>query len=591
MKKLFFYFLVLKLTIGNLNSQSIDVKWSDQFLLDNKQDGFFDDFVGSNSTYIYGKFSNLALLPKKRNQKVKLVAFDKASMKKAGETDLRGFGGSLDKEDYKYYKTVTLDNLIYVFWTKEQKDVVELYVQSFDTKLKKVNNIKKIYELNDSKSKGTDKLIILYNKDVNNKIVIAKEVGLTQDNENLRIEYKLLNPDFSFVTAKQVTLPIKVTKKRRGLFSSYSNSIDNNLCKYEFGNDGNLYIEDMVKASDEEKKLLKKREASVYPHIMQIQMESGNLQDYSLKFTGKNTFNYSSLITKNGIKLYGFFSDLDKDEKGKDTHGTFLVTLDNTSFKAKEPKFSYFDKTFLDQLYAADKENQKKGKGIFKSSKAKASDEQSIDDNYIIEKVIEDGNDILLFCSIMKNWSRTVCSGNANGGGTSCRTYYYCTKSNVTAFRLNGAGDIVWAKNLDRSMTYSGWNIYDLSVMKNGNSYYVTYGSQFEMNAKKKNMRSSKSRAQLNDRLEYAVFSGQTGEYKKAEYQVNRVNAKKADKKYVGANQISVFDNKMYTSYVRTKIKPTTFISCLCPPVFYYLIFSGNSRKGTGYFGTIAPLK
>lgn len=587
--KFFFCSFILLFFSMNLNAQSIDVKWSDQLAFDNKADGFFDGFVGSNSTYIYSKFSNLAISPKKQDKKIKLVAFDKNTMKKVGDVELKGYGKPSDKEDYKYYKTITLDNLIYVLWTKTTKQAVELYVQSFDLKLKKVNSIKKIYEINkSSKTTDSDKLIVLYNKDIN-KILIAKEFGV-KDNENLRIEYKLLSPDFTFITNKQVTLPIIITKRRRGLFSSSSTSFDDNVCSYELGNDGNLYVQEMIKASPEEKKTLKKGEASVYPHLMQIEMESGNMKEYSLKFARKNTFNFSSLITKTGIKLYGFFSDLDKDEKGRDTHGTFFIALDNKSFKVNETKFAYFEKSFLDQLYAADKENQKKGKGIFKSKKAKASDEESIDDNYIIEKVIEDGNDILLFCSIMNNWSRTVCSSNGNGGST-CRTYYYCTKSNVTSFRLNNKGEILWAKNLDRSITYTRWNVYDLNVMKGGSNYYVTYGSAYQMNAQKKNMRSSKSGKQLTDRLEYAVFSGQTGDYKKQEYKVNAINAKKSDKKFISADNIRVLDNKMYVPCVRTKLKPLTFLSCLCPPVFYFLYFSGDSRKGAGYLGTIAPLK
>ncbi|MBA3663689.1 MAG: hypothetical protein H0W61_05720 [Bacteroidetes bacterium] len=590
MKKVIFLFF-LALLSAEFYSQTIDLKWSDQFAFDNKADGFFDDFVGSNSTYIYGKFSNLALSPRKQNRKIKLVAFDKVTMKKAGEAELRGYGKSSDKEDYDYYKTVTLNKSIYIFWTKKAKGITELYVQSFDSKLKKINGIKKIYELKSNKKEGYEKLVILYNKDLEDKMVIIKEFPVTKDNENLRVEYKLLNPDFSFISSKQITLPILITKVRRGFFSSSpAESIDNIIASYEFGNDGNLYIQETVKVSEEERKALKKGEASVYPHLMQVDMETGNIQEYRVKFPGKNTFQFSSLISKNSIKLYGFFSDLDKDAKGYDTHGTFFITLDNKTLKEKNSKFSYFDKTFLDQLYAADKENQKKGKGLFKSKKDKASDDESIDDNYVIEKVVEDGEDILLFCSIMRNWSNTVCTTSSNGG-TTCRTYYYCTKSNVTSFRLNGKGDILWAKNLDRSITYNRWTVYDLNVMRKDNNYYVTYGSAFQMNAEKKNRRSTKSNKQLTDRLEYAVFNGQTGDFKKNEYQINTINAKKADKKFVKADGIQVFDNKMYTSCVKTKLKPLTYISCLCPPVFYFLYLNGISRKGTGYFGTIAPLK
>lgn len=579
--------LVLLSVFGR--AQNIDVKWSDKFEYNNKKDGFFEAFIGSNNTYIYGKFANLALKPSKYNKKIKLIAFDKNTMKKAGELELKGYGGAIDKEDYKYYRTVTLDNQVYIFWTVEQKSVIELYVQSFDVKLKKVNPLKKVYEVNrKTKNTAADKLFIIYNNDVQGKIVIAKEFGINNDNENLRVEYKLLAPDFSFITSRQVTLPILVTKRKRSMFTRVNEDLL--VGTYEFGDDGNLYVKDMVKMSDEEKKNLKKRESSVYPHIMQVQMESGSIRDYSVKFPGKNTFNTSILVTKNGVKLYGFFSDLDKDEKGRDTHGTFFVNLDSKDFDQEESKFSYFTKSFLDELYSADKENQKKGSGIFKSKKAKESDDESLDDNYVIERVVQDGDDILLFCSIMRNWSRTVCSSSSNGA-QSCHTYYYCTKSNVTAFRLNKKGDILWAKNLDRSITYNGWYKYDLSVVKSDDNYYVVYGSAYQLNAKKKNRRSKKSGKQMTDRLEYAVFSGKTGDFKKYEKQINTINAKKADKKYISPESIDIFDNKMYADFSRIKTKATVLFGCLCPPIFPFLYNSGNFKKGSGCFATITPLK
>lgn len=583
--------LLFVLSYALINAQSVDIKWSEKFIFDNKKDGFFDEFIGSNDQYIYAKFTNLALNPKKKDKKIKLLVFDKNTMKKIGEAPLKGYGGAIDEDDYDYYKTVTLNNVTYVFWTKEARNVVEVYLQSFDYKLKKINALKKVYELTrGSKSNDADKLLLIYNNALNGKILLGKEFGVNKDGENLRVEYKILNPDFSFVNVNQVSLPILVTKRRRGFFSSYNNSFTSLSCSYEFADDGNIYVEDMLKASEEEKKSLKKGEASVFPHIIQIQVENGVVRDYQLKFPKKNSFNYSSVITKTGIKLYGFFSDLDKDEKGNDTHGIFFVSLDPKTLTAIDTKFSYFEKAFLDQLFAADKENQKKGKGVFKSKKAKASDEQSIDDNYRIEDVAIEGDDIILFCTIMKNWSRTVCSTSSNGV-QSCNTYYYCTKNNVTSFRLNKKGDILWAKNLDRSITYPGWNVYDLHVMKSDDNYYVSYGSAFQMGATKKNRKSKKSGKQMTDRFEYAIFSGKTGDYKKFEKQINAVNAKKADKKFINPTAIQVIDDKMYTESVRIKYKPTTWIACLCPPVLYGLVLSGNSRIGTGCFATISPLK
>jgi hypothetical protein len=91
----------------------------------------------------------------------------------------------------------------------------------------------------------------------------------------------------------------------------------------------------------------------------------------------------------------------------------------------------------------------------------------------------------------------------------------------------------------------------------------------------------------MNDRLEYAVFDGRTGAYQKAEHQVNAINTKKADKKSINTSGIDLFENKMYTNSTKIKYRPTFWLSCLCPPVWYVLNFSGNSRIGSGYLGTI----
>ncbi|MCC6372267.1 MAG: hypothetical protein IT236_14785 [Bacteroidia bacterium] len=532
MKKL----LLLACLLFNLShfySQDLDLKWSEQFQYDNKLDGFFDAFIGTNNNLIYAKFTNLALSPKKQNKKIKLIAFDKNTMKKVSEVELKGYDDKNNDKDY--YKTIILNDIIYVIWTQQSKHTVEVLAQSFDTKLKKIAKTSKIYEINAGKN-GYDNLVVIANPKVNSKLLVLKEFEAGKDESNLKIEYKIINPDFSSNSSKQIKLPILVSKKRKGLFRS-SDSFNNNICTYEYGEDGNLYIQDMVRLNEDEKKLLKKGEASVYPHIIQVKPENGNIQEYRLKFPKKNTFNYSSKITSSGVKLYGFFSDLDKDEKGRDTHGLFLITLDNNDFSKNDKKFSYFSKSFLDQLYAADKENQKRGSGLFKSKKDKASDDESIDDNYIIEQVLPDGKDIVLFCSIMRNWSRTVCNSSPNGG-TSCNTYYYCTKSNVTAFKLNDEGDILWAKNLDRQITYNRWNVYDLNVVKGAKGYCVVYGSAYQINAKDKNRRSVKKGRQQIDRFEYAVFSDRNGEYKKAEYQVNKLNVKKKDAKFVKQDNI-----------------------------------------------------
>lgn len=580
MKKQILCILLLFVTVL-LHAQELELKWSEEFRYDNKIDGFFDNFLGSNNKYVYAKFSNLAKSPSSYNKKIKLIAFDKENMSRVGEVRLRGYGKDKEKRDLKYYRTIILDKVIYVLWTKEKKDLLEIYAESYDNTLRNVNPLKKIYEISRSR-KATDNFFVVYNKDIGNKILLGKEFAIKEKGEKLRFEYKLLNEDFSLASSQQITLPIVATSKPRR-DASY-----NNLeCRYELGDDGKIYIQSIIRMNEEERKGLKKREAYTYPVFMQVEPETGKLREHPVKFSGKNTFNLSSVVSKDGVRVYGFFCDLEKDPKGNDSHGIFYVSFDSRDFSIKAEKLSYFDKKFLDQLYADDKENQKKGKGLLKSKSAKASDEESIDDNYVIEQVIEDNGDILLFCSIMNNWSRRYCSTSSNGV-QSCYYKYYCTKNNITTFKLNSKGEIMWAKNLDRSITYDGWNIYDVSVIKGEKDYFLVYGSAYQMNANKKNRRNTKSKEQLTDRFEYAVCNAQTGDLRKAEYQVNKLGTKSKNKKYVQENHISLLDNRMYTECNRVKYKGSTWFGLIFPPSLFILMNSPAQREGKGYIGTIS---
>ncbi len=575
-----FSYIILFLMAGHLWSQSIDVKWSERMMYDNKLDGFFSQFIGANSKYTYAKFNHKGYGGINSDKRIKLVAFNRDGMSRVAEARIYGYVPDKQKDDMRYYRTLVLENLIYILWTKEEKGVIEIYAETFDNKLSRISKLKKIYEINSSK-KATDNLLIVNNGKIGNKIIIGREFAVTKEGENLRLEYKLINEDLSLVNSGQVTLPIIITKNRR------SDNSATLICTYEQGNDGYLYVKDMVKVSDEEKKSLRKGEASVYPVLIQIAPETGDMKYFNIKFKDKNTFNFSWIVTKSTVRLYGFFSDLEKDPKGKDTHGIFYMTCESRNFSIEEPKFTYFDRAFLDKLYASDKEDQKQG-GAFQNKKAKASDMESIDDNYVIESVFTEGGNTLLFCTIMRNWQQTTCTTGPNGS-QNCVTHYYCTKRNITAFKFDVNGNMVWASNLDRIKTYSGWNIPDLSVISEKNKYYAVYGSEYRANSEKKNSRSRKSRKEVRDRLEYAVFEGNSGDYKKTEYQVNNLGTKPENAKYVSATNIWIYDNQMFTECANLKNKPGVYFSCLCPPLYIIFANSGNFKKGNGFMGTISP--
>ena len=569
----------LKITISS--AQEIDINWSDKQIYDNNKDGFFDAFVGYNSKYIYAKFDKLARRKSKINSKIKLVAFDKKSMDKEASIAVIGYkenqSSSKNYSGMTYYKTIVFEDIVYVFWTKMSSSKNELYVQTFDSKLNPLKPLKKIYELVADKSREST-LFVMGNKNSNEQIVIGGELP-AKKGENIKVEYKVLKSDFSFLSSNQITLPVtSTTGKTYGLTSSY-----------KYGDDGNLYVRTMVSVDKEDIKNAKSNKTSIvyrYPILTIVDVSSGKFTAFPIKAENKNIFDFDYIVDKNSIKVFGFFSDFKKDPRGNNTHGIFYSTIDNKTFTMQNVNFTYFTKNQLDELFKKDIEDRKGSTS--RRSRKKADADETLASNYLIEDVKSlDPDNLVLFCSRMRNYTVQSCDSKGH-----CTTRYYCEKDNVTAFKISKDGNIVWASNLDRKITYSGWDIFDLNVISNNNKFYAIYGSSFIASASKKNNRSKKSKDQRTDRLEYAVFDYSSGSFSKKEYKVNPINAKKEVRKTIDPKAIDVLDNKFYTSSTRRSLKagPTVLVCAgmlVCWPSIVFWPW-GFYTHGYGYLGNIS---
>ena len=539
MKRLSFILMVIFTSF--LNAQELTVDWTDLQHYDKKVDGFFDEYVGANSKYVYTKYDNRA--SGFRKWKMKLVTYDKKTMSKAGSVTLfdgKDVAKAKKYEDLKYYKTIIFEKTVYVFWANWSKKKDELYVESLDENLNPISPLKKIYELTSSKQDNKKAaLFVMGNKFSNERIVIGGELAADKG-EKVRIEYKLLNSDFTFFSSHQVELPISITGKSSSLTSSY-----------ELGNDGNLHIKSYVSMSREEKKSAQKNEATVYPIYSVVELASGAIKSYPMKFNDKNLFDFDFIVSKNSIKIFGFFCDLKKDPKGVDNHGIFYSVIDPATFTINAMNFSYFTKVQLDHLFAKDI-SDRKDNSTLRSKKKAQSEEQSIPDNYSIEDVQSvDGDNLVLFCSRMQNGSYRSCDSKGH-----CTTYYYCKKSNVTAFRLNAKGEIIWASNLDRKYTYAVWDVKDVKVINKDGFFYVTYASTPSKEKKRADHKKKETK------FEYGVFDYATGKASKKDFLVNGPNTPKKEKKCFFVTDIIKLDNEFYLTakpnFSTRNLKPKT---------------------------------
>ncbi|MEN9998393.1 MAG: hypothetical protein RI922_1383 [Bacteroidota bacterium] len=574
-------------------AQDLELDWSARLEYSNQKDGFFSHFIETNDQYVYGLNTNLALRPSKADDKIKIIAYDKITMKQRASVALRGYKENEAKKDiYKpldYLKTLVFQDKVYVFWIKstnqKKSGKEELYVETFSSELKRIDKLKKIYTHNLSDEINTSRfakssVVVLGNKEAGSEIIIGSE--LPQKGDNVEFKFLILNSELETSEESTIELPITLKSTSYGLTSSY-----------EYGKDGNIYVSSTIGLTREERKKAKKAEDLSYCVLSIINPETTDVKTFELKDDNKKINDFSYVITEKEIKIYGFFGDLEKDSKGQSIHGIFYTAINSSTLEDDGLNYTYFDKKTIDKLFAADKEDKKKTQALSKKKRAAAAknDDESLDTRYKIESmhVIDDKN-IVLMCSKMRNYSVTTCTTSPQGG-TTCTTNYYCEKRNVTAIRVSDEGEIIWASNIDRSKTYSGWDIYDLKTAFKDNTFYCIYGSSYQIDATVKKGKTRKRYAELRDNFEYATFDYETGKFKKNTFNVNKKNTEKKDMKYVDPLRMQVFDNTFYVNYMVTRQKIGWCVAnVICFPTLYYTMLSGDTKKATGNLGVIKIL-
>lgn len=590
-----------------LKAQDLNANWSDKELYKNKETGFFDDFIGSNSKFVYAKCSKIPAFRRasskagEKKSKINIIAYDKITMKKVADATILDLSNGATSKKYdglRYYQTIVFENIIYVFWVVDNKTKDELYVQSYDAKLKKLNPLKKIYELTSSKGDlKKAELFVMGNQKAGEKIIIGGELAV-DEGQNIKMEYKVLNSDFTFAASNQVTLPVVAAKKAAvNMYGQlrFNRGSDALSSEYEFGDDGNLHLKTYVRVTDEEKKDIKKDKdkkgtALSYAIYSIVNVNTGKINSFSMRADNKNILEFDFEVTKNTIKLYGFFNDITKSGY---LDGIFSGTVDPKTLTISKLNFTYFTKDQLTNLFAKDKEDAAKP-GIFASKKKKEAAKDNLSSYYKIEDVqVLDKDNLVIICSKMWNYSVTTCNGKGQ-----CTTRYYCQKDNVTVFKVSTKGDITWATNIDRRKTYGGWWVYDVKSTNNGKNIYVAYGSDFNTLEKTngKSKKSRKSKDQRTDRFEYSVIDYNTGAAQKKEFKINSINAQKEDKKKIDVLKIDVVDNQFYVNSTVGRLKPLpTVLTCIgalvCIPVAILPFMLPSYKKWTGFNGRIAPMK
>ena len=560
------------LCLCTYSQAQVKIDWSERKIQDDQLDGSFRYYLGTNSEYIYAKYQTTHKKVKKK--KIKIIAFNKNTMQKVSEAGLTGYDKMnniyVNHPNIEYYKSIVSENGVYLFWKNyfANNQNFELLVQVFDKKLNVTRQLTKIYdyksEKNDSKKAA---LFVMGNE---NGFVIGNESSASK-NENIQLNYQILDSDLKQILSKSISLPIKVSNRKtmEGLSSSYL-----------LGNEMSLYIQTDVNYKKEEEKKLIENQTKYFWVINAVNLKSGEIKNIPVNFSGKNFYSFGWKEEKGILKLYSFFSDLLKDPDGQDLHGIFSSTFNGTTFTTENSNFSYFTKKMLDNLFADDIHDRKKTKSS-DSEMEKKSEQESLLAGYRIEDVKISGSDLILFSSNKYNYSVEL-NGSYSGGNPNMaytREISYCDKKNLTIFKINSEGEFVWYKNLDRLNIYPNKrNVYDIKVTKKDHKYYVFYSTYPEQVSKGNNNVQSRI---LNHGLIYCVVDDKDGSHER--YKIDNKG------KLSSLLDISVLENEFYTEfkgkdYVRPREQGKT--SCCYLPGL-----KGNPFVSDGYLGKISPIK
>jgi hypothetical protein len=569
-------------------SQQLSLHWSDKMKYDNGLDGFFDHIIGSNEDRIFIMYDKYSGSKNQKNPKIKVLAFDKSNMRNVASVSLVGEKKNEKRksqlEGMKFNSVFEKNGNVYVLWEKEVKEKVEIYGEIYDGDLELIESIKKIYSIekakNDKKATSKVGIIVLTNKKVEKSIIIGSEIHKGK-NENIVFNYAVIGTDLNEVSTSENELRVVQNKKN----SSFSTV-------YTYGDDGMIYLRSTVGYDlESEKSKGKKGRREYYPVLSMINPQTEEFVSEELKFEGYTINGYHLTTSKNNTSLCGFFSDNNKEGRGLHLDGIFHATINPKTFELSEPHFSYFSAELITDLFKGDEEDKKKSTALSRKKRARETEQNKdvLDGKFVIEEArTTEDNGLVIFCSKMYNYSVRTCS-QGNYGPQSCTTEYYCQKSNVMAFRLDNQGEIVWAKNVDRTFTYNGTDIYDLKIAEKDGKSYVIYTNSRSDETTKGGKKKRKTGTELRNSFEYVSFNLEDGETEKSIVEVNKKGTTSKERKSVSPLGITVIDNEFFVNSSTIGVKPLGCIaSIICFPLYFILFDSPFLVKGEGYLGKIS---
>ncbi|GAB4204976.1 MAG: hypothetical protein Fur0023_13290 [Bacteroidia bacterium] len=459
---------------------------------------YMSGFLGVNSKYLYtsngyydGKFCSVSV-------------YDKNTLQKINEEVLIGKKNASSK-DMIIKKIIVYEDTIVVFWIASQKKEKSVFVETFTSTMQPIGQKSKIYTV--KKDKSTDPEIFIKSDESGKKILIGAELSRGK-NDNVKVEYKVLNSDLKVSSTGQIDLPYKLVYESESDLTS----------QYILGKDGFLYI--FASAVNSSKDIDDESKINYLVTLVNTQNNSSNT--ISLKVTNKVLSNFYFLYNSDKLTLIASYSNISKDERNRDINGFMLVSIDNDLMAIEEMKEIPLTKNVIEQLNAS----VPNVRGYKKNKLSKFFD--LVDVQQVSEK------NIVLTLEI-KQYYKSI---QRQSGLESWQT----VSGDVLYFNINmeGKGEIVWAKKIVRYALFNGIDKLKVNNIYKDNKLYsfIPYLGNYPRYRQVNNINVGK----INKRtLLYAVIDAKTG---KIEYRAKHIPKLEKSKGKVVPGLMMITDNK-----------------------------------------------
>lgn len=435
-------------------AQVIEQHWSEKLIYDNKETGYFSSYVDVNDQYVYATFTNNPMSGELKKQM--LVAYDKLTMKKISKAGIFGCpDNELTKKEFSdldYYKTIILDDAVFIFWTKVNKETEELYVEKLDPRL---NRVKKLERISVNTLPDDIKRSILGRKAVSFLVLghgkhLILGIETPSKTNNSKLKYASYNSNLISEKEHLVTLPVKLENNYLGLGSGY-----------ELSEDGNLIISSAPTAdpSKDNSEMFGINAFAIGTAnriiiISYLKCSTGQMSSVIMAAPEKEITNIKYHSTDVGLSIFALYYDLKTDPKKEKIRGWVKAKINKNTLEKEDVNCLEFDSKTLEKLYA-------------KNNLEKTMSTKDVIDLYLEDAVPTNNSSTILIFS--KHSYSTISS-------SSMLTEEH--SGEIVALKINDDEEISWTTTIDR-MYYSYLQYRtDIQIVTSPEKIQLFFGSE-----------------------------------------------------------------------------------------------------------------